>query len=173
MTTGPWPTKGVTARLPDSSRNGSARGIVSFAMLRSHLPQRATALRIYTAAVLANYAAQVPYNLHLYGGAFSRTGALVLGATLVWFLVAAALYRAGRRAGYWLLLSYAAVQVLFYLNNEVLLAFAGYGLPYHLARTEDLLVWVVFIVGDLNFLAAVGMVVYLLMDRSAVPRADP
>ena len=94
-------------------------------MLRSHLSQRATALRIYAAAVLANYAAQVPYNLHLYGGAFSRTGALVLGATLVWFLVAAALYRAGRRAGYWLLLSYAAVQVIFYLNNEVLLAFAA------------------------------------------------
>ena len=142
-------------------------------MLRSHLSQRATALRIYAAAVLANYAAQVPYNLHLYGGAFSRTGALVLGATLVWFLVAAALYRAGRRAGYWLLLSYAAVQVIFYLNNEVLLAFAGYGLPYHLAHTDDLLVWVVFVIGDLNFLAAVGMVAFLLIDRSSVPRVDP
>jgi hypothetical protein len=141
-------------------------------MLASRLPERATPLRIYAAVVLANYAAQVPYALHLYGLGFSRPGALLLGATLVWFLVAFALFRARRTAGYWLLLLYAVVQLLFYLDSEVILAFAGYGLPYHLARTQDLLVWAVFIIGDLNFIAAIAMIAYLLKVRFASAPED-
>ena len=131
-------------------------------------PARARIVWIYAAAVIANYVAQVPYALHLYGTAFSRTGALLLGATLVWFLVAMRLFLNGRRLGYWLLLTYAIIQTLFYLDGEVVMAFAGYGLPYHLSHPGDPIVWLTFLIGDLNFIAAVAMVVYLLTRRTAL-----
>jgi hypothetical protein len=137
-------------------------------MNNGHQPARARIVWIYAVTVIANYVAQVPYALHLYGTAFSRTGALLLGATLVWFLVAMRLFLNGRRLGYWLLLTYAIIQTLFYLDGEVILAFAGNGLPYHLSHTGDPIVWLTFLIGDLNFIAAVAMVVYLLMRRTAL-----
>jgi hypothetical protein len=133
---------------------------------------RARPMTLYAVVVIANYLAQVPYAWHLYGWSFSRTGALLLGATFAWFLIALVMFRAGRRAGYWLLLGYALVQVLFYLNSEVLLAFVGYGLPYHLSRTQDPIVWLTFLAGDFNFVAAVGAVVFLLRHRIGV-RSSP
>lgn len=138
----------------------------------SRQSSRAPIVRIYTVAVIANYVAQVPYALHLYGAAFSRTGALLLGGTLLWFLVALRLFLNGRRIGYWLLLAYAVIQVLFYIDGEVILAFVGYGLPYHLSHTQDLIVWLTFLIGDLNFIAAVAMTVYLLTRRRALLRAS-
>jgi hypothetical protein len=131
-------------------------------------PTRARIVWIYTVTVIANYAAQVPYALHLYGTGFSRTGALLLGMTLLWFIVALRQFLDDRRVGYWLLLGYAIVQTLFYLDGEVVLAFAGYGLPYHLAHTEDPIVWLTFLIGDLNFIAAVAMTGYLLARRRAL-----
>ncbi len=125
---------------------------------------------IYAGTVIANYAAQVPYALHLYGTAFSRPGALLLGATLLWFIVALRLFLKGTRLGYWLLLAYAVTQTLFYIDGELILAFAGYGLPYHLSHTADPIVWVTFVVGDVNFIAAVAAVVYLLRLREALLR---
>jgi hypothetical protein len=64
---------------------------------------------------------------------------------------------------------YAITQALFDIDGEVILAFAGYGLPYHLSHTADLIVWLTFVVGDLNFIAAVAVVVYLLRRRDAQP----
>lgn len=134
-------------------------------MSNSRRPIRAPIVRIYTVAVIANYAAQVPYALHLYGTAFSGGGALLLGATLLWFIVAQRLFLNGRRAGYWLLLAFSITQAVFYIDGEVVLALAGYGLPYHLSHTQDLIVWLTFLIGDLNFIAAVAMTVYLLTRR--------
>jgi hypothetical protein len=129
-------------------------------------------ITIYAVVVIANYVAQVPYTWHLYGASFSRAGVLLLGATLAWFLTALVLFRAARRAGYWLLLGYAVVQVPFYLNSEVLQALVGYGLPYHLSRTEDPIVWLAFLAGDVNFVAAVGAVVFLLRHRPGARSAS-
>jgi hypothetical protein len=137
-------------------------------MNKGNQPARARIVWIYAVAVIANYVAQVPYTLHLYGTEFSRTGALLLGATLAWFIVAMRLFLNARRLGYWLLLAYAIVQTLFYLDGEVVLAFAGYGLPYHLSHTGDPIVWLTFLIGDLNFIAAVATVVYLLTRRRAL-----
>jgi hypothetical protein len=134
-------------------------------------PTRAPIVLIYVAAVIANYAAQIPYALHLYGTAFSRSGVLLLGATLLWFMVAMRLFLNGRRIGYGLLLSYAIIQVLFYVDSEVILAFAGYGLPYHLSHTGDPIVWLTFLIGDVNFSAAVAMTIYLLARRRALLHA--
>jgi hypothetical protein len=129
---------------------------------------RAVPVSLYAAVVIANYGAQVVYALHLYGTTLSRSGALLLGATLAWFLIALSLYRAGKRAGYWLLLAYAAVQFLFYFNAEIIGTLVGAGLPYQLGRTDDPIIWLTFLVGDLNFVAAAGVLVYLLRHRSAV-----
>jgi hypothetical protein len=111
------------------------------------------------------------YALHLYGDGFSRSGAFLLGLTFLWFATALYLFRTRRRLGFWVLLAYATVQLLFYLDGEVILAFAGYGLPYHLARTQDAVVWLTLLVGDLNFVAAAGVVFWLVRGRKQLDRA--
>ena len=70
-----------------------------------------------------------------------------------------------RRLGFWVLLGYAIAQLLFYFHGEVILAFAGYGLPYHLAQARDAVVWLTFLVGDVNFVAAAGFVLWLGRQR--------
>lgn len=119
---------------------------------------------VLVAVVLANYLAQIPYSLHLYGSSWSGRGALLLGATFVWFASGAALLLRGRASGYWLLLSFLAVEFAFYFRNEVLLIPVGYGLPYHLTHAGDALLWVVFLIGDVNFLAA-GYFMWFLISR--------
>ena len=133
---------------------------------------RAPLIWIYGAAVAANYVAQVPYTLHPYGTAFSRSGAILLGATLVWFILAVGLFLKGRSAGYWLLLGYAVAQSLFYFDTEAIGALRGYGLPYHLTQTHDLILWLTFVCGDVNFLAALAMVFYLLTRRRRLARGE-
>jgi len=139
-------------------------------MLRNrYIPSRARLIWIYAAAVAANYVAQVPYTFHLYGTAFSRSGAILLGTTLVWLILAVGLFLKGRSVGYWLLLGYAGAQSVFYFDTEVIGALQGYGLPYHLTQTHDLILWVAFVCGDLNFSAALAMVLYLLTRRRLAP----
>ena len=128
-------------------------------------------VRWYGAAVVANYAAQVPYTLDLYGGAVSVRGAALLGATLLWFLAAIGLLAAGRRVGWWLLVAYAVAQALFYLHNEVVLAFAGYGLPYNLAHARDAVVWLAFVAGFVNSVAAVAFLAYAAREWRLVRRS--
>jgi hypothetical protein len=128
-------------------------------------PRRPWQITVFAIAVIANYVVQVPYALHLYGTVFSRTGALLLVATLGWFVVALWLFRRGSRGGYWLLVGYALVQLVFYLDSEVLMSFRGFGLPYHLAHTSDLIVWLAFVIGDLNFIAAGIAAFYLIRHR--------
>ncbi len=112
--------------------------------------------------VLVNYAAQVAYAADLYGLRVNPAGVVLLGATLAWFLVAFATLVEGRRLGYVLLLLYVAAQVAFYVHGQIVLAFVGYGFLYALTHAHDPVVWVVFVIGDLNLLAAVIALVYLL-----------
>jgi hypothetical protein len=121
-------------------------------------------LRVYALVVLLNYAAQVPYALHLYGLAFSRSGLGLLLATLAWFGIAWLLCRQDRPIGIGLLLAYALAQVVFYLNSEVVQTFRGFGLPYHLLRTTDPILWWTFLIGDFNFVAACAASVVLIRD---------
>jgi hypothetical protein len=126
------------------------------------------AVRAYAAIVLLNYAAQVPYAADLYGTHLNVAGAALLGATLAWFLVGLWGLADGRRAGYLVLLAYAATQVAFYFHGQVLLAFVGYGMVYALTHARDGVVWAVFLVGDLNFVAAVGAAAYLVVRRRSL-----
>jgi hypothetical protein len=124
-------------------------------------------LEVLIAVVLTNYLAQIPYTLHLYGLTPNPRGVLLLGATLLWFAAGTVLLLRARRVGYWLVLSFLAAELAFYFRNEIMLIPAGYGLPYHLAHTRDALLWVVFLIGDLNFVAAAYFVWYLLVPRSS------
>jgi hypothetical protein len=123
------------------------------------------ALQVLAALVLANYLAQLLYALHLYGSSVNGRGVLLLGTALVWFLAGMVLLFCNRSAGYWLLLSYLVTEFVFYFRNEILLIPAGYGLPYHLVHVQDSLLWTVFLIGDLNFLAAGYFICYLLIGR--------
>ncbi len=115
--------------------------------------------------VLANYAAQVPYALDLYGTHVSLPGVVLLGGTLAWFLAGVGLHRRGRPAGYWLLLSFLITEFLFYFLGQILPMTNGYGLVYVLVHARDPIVRSVFIVGDVNFIAAGCFAAYLAWHR--------
>lgn len=123
----------------------------------------------------ANYAAQVVYTSHLYGLHFNWLGGLLLGATLAWFVCGLILTGLGRSAGFWLLVSYFLAVFLFYFRNEILLIPSGYGMTYHLLHVSDPVLWWVFLIGDLNLLAAAVFIAWLLAlwlhpSRAVEPR---
>jgi hypothetical protein len=89
---------------------------------------------------------------------------LLLGAVFALFLVSFALLMARRRAGYYLMLSYLALEFFFYLWNSVGEVVHGFGLFFHLAD-RDLLLRAVFAVGYLSFLAAGYFLALLLVKR--------
>lgn len=130
-----------------------------------HLP---FPLRLLFAAVLLNYLAQIPYNLHLYGLNLNPRGVLLLGFTFVWFVTGFWLLLQRQAIGYWLTLGFVAVQVLFYFYNQIILMFYGYGLLYHLTHIGDPVVWVVQMIGNVNAVAAAYGLVYLVRNRSAL-----
>jgi hypothetical protein len=122
--------------------------------------------------VLANYAAQIPYALDLYGTHVNPFGVVLLLATLAWFLTGAVLQRRGLRVGYWLLVSFLIVEFLFYFHGQILGIFHGYGLVYNIVHAHDMIVRIVFLVGDVNFLAAGYFAAYLLLRRRRAGRVE-
>lgn len=134
---------------------------------------RPTPLLVYAAFILINYAAQVPYALDLYGLRINPVGTLLLGATFVWFIIGMTLLWQRRWPGYWILLAYVIAQILFYLRTDILGSFTGSGLPYQLFHARDAIVWLAFVAGDLNFLAALGALVYLLRRRRELSNQRP
>jgi hypothetical protein len=118
-------------------------------------------------AVLLNYTAQVPYAIHLYGPhVFARTTPDALfGITLCWFVLGLALLLRGSSRGFWLLFSFLATEFAFYLHNESVSIPHGYGLPYQLRDFHDLLLWFVFLIGGINFVADGYFLWYLCRRR--------
>lgn len=117
------------------------------------------------AVIVANYVAQVPYALHLYGPRFDLRGSALLLLTLLWFLAGLRLASRGQAIGSRLLLSFLLADFGFYLYNAVAGTLHGYGPRYHLERVADPLLWVVFLIGYLNMLAAGGLLWHLLARR--------
>lgn len=124
-----------------------------------------TVVVAYAAVVGFNYAMQVPYAIDLYGLRFSRPGALLLGATLAWFVAALWLYATGRRGGRPILVAFVFVQVVFY-THDVLMTLAGHGLGYQLTHARDSIVWLAFVAGAANLVAATAVVVWLAARRN-------
>jgi hypothetical protein len=127
------------------------------------------------AVLLANFAAQVPYFIHLYYSPQhplpDLRSALLMGGVLVLFLVSFGLLWAKRAAGYYLLIFYLALEFFFYLWNIAGGVAHGYGLFFHLADRDPVL-WVVNVVGYLSFFAAGYFLALLLVERRKFyPRA--
>ena len=112
--------------------------------------------------VVANYLAQIPYDIHQYHGRVNLIGTSVLFLTLIWFLLGYTLLRKHKKIGYWLLLSFLLVQSLFYFINEVVLSLYGYGMLHHYIHTTDWILWMVFFIGDVNFIASCCYSYYLI-----------
>lgn len=121
-------------------------------------------LGIVLVVVLANYAAQIPYYLYLYyfphGAPPSPTGTILLGLTLVWFLVGYAGLARGSRAGYWLLGGFLATEVGFYGWNMFVQVTHGYPPFLHLHASDPIL-FAVFGIGYLNLIAGIYFLYFL------------
>ncbi len=118
--------------------------------------------------VILNYMAQIPYDIHLYAGRFNPIGAVMLVGTLLWFLIGFNLVLKQSRMGYWLLFSFLVVQFLFYFHGQIILMLWGYGLFYHLLRFNDMILWWVFFIGDVNFFTAAFYIYYLWKKRKSL-----
>jgi hypothetical protein len=119
------------------------------------------------AVLLANFAAQVPYFLHLYYSPQNPLpdlkSSLLMGSVLALFIVSFSLLVAKRAVGYYLLTFYLTLEFFFYLWNIVGGMQHGYGLFFHLADRDPVL-WAVNAIGYLSFFAA-GYFLLLLITR--------
>lgn len=120
-----------------------------------------------SAIVLLNFAAQVPYFLHLYLGRqpwlTSLRSFAVMGLVFAFFLTAAILLFKGRREGYLLMVAFLATEFLFYLFGSVSSALHGFGLFFQV-RNPDVVLRVIYSVGYLNLFAS-GYFLLLLVSR--------
>jgi uncharacterized membrane protein (UPF0136 family) len=130
---------------------------------RRHVP-------ILLAAVLLNYAAQVPYYLHQYyfprHSPPSLLGVALLSATFMWFSVGYFWYVTGRTSGLWVLLAFLAIQILFYAHAILFGLLTGGGIVGQL-RTNSPFLLVVFLIGYLNFTIA-GYYAWRLLKHKGV-----
>lgn len=88
---------------------------------------------------------------------------LLLGGLLALFLAGFGLTLASKRAGFYLLAFYMALQFVFYLYNIVGGVLHGYGPFFHLSEPDPTL-WAVFTVGYLSFFAS-GLFLWLLLAK--------
>lgn len=132
---------------------------------------RSVFLAVVLAVIVSNYVAQIPYYLHLYYFprhiAPSPTGVALLGLTLAWFLLGYIGLARGWRAGYWLLLTYLAAVVAFYLGNMLNQVANGFG-PFFHVQTRDPILFVVFGVGYLNLVGGITFLALMAVFRRAL-----
>ena len=117
--------------------------------------------------VIANYLAQIPYSIYLYHTAWGTNiaGALLLLATFLLFIIPYMLLRRGSAAGYAGLLIFLTIEFLFYLWNFAGSVLHGYPPFFHLANRNPIL-FTVFLIGYINFLAAGYFLYYFLKNKS-------
>lgn len=134
------------------------------------MTQKRRRLDVLLAAVLLNYIAQIPYYLHQYY--FPRhlvpslPGTAALVVTFAWFLVGYLGYITGKKYGLPVLLTFLATQVLFYGHAIILGILLGGGIVAQL-QTHSPLLFVVFVIGYLNFAVAGYYLYWLIRHRKA------
>ena len=119
-------------------------------------------LNIVFVVVIANFIAQVPYLIHQYHGKPSAIGIILMTVVLMWFLTGYTLLLKQKMAGYIILITFLIVEFLFYLSNQVTQLASGKGILLHVLHPDDALLFVVFGLGYINFIAAGYFVFYLL-----------
>jgi lipid-A-disaccharide synthase-like uncharacterized protein len=128
-------------------------------------------LRAVALVVAVNYLAQVPYYLHQYYATYhaapSVLGAALLAATLLWFVLGIVGLHRGSARGYLLLISFLSVEFLFYVQTQVVQLISGHGVLLYVIRPSDPVLFIVFGIGYINFVAAGWFVYYLVTHRAA------
>jgi hypothetical protein len=121
------------------------------------------------AAVAINYLAQIPYYIHQYyiGRHLSPAwpGTFLLLLTALWFLAGYTRFISSKKYGRGLLLSFLATQVLFYGHAIIFGLINGGGAVAQL-KTHSPFLFVIFLIGYINFGVAACYLVWLLKNKS-------
>ncbi|HXR49914.1 MAG TPA: hypothetical protein VN778_02715 [Verrucomicrobiae bacterium] len=119
--------------------------------------------------VVLNYLAQIPYYFHQYyigrHLAPSWPGTVLLLFTFLWFLAGYTRFVTSKQYGVGLLLSFLAAQVLFYGHAIIFGLINGGGAVAQL-KTHSPFLFVIFLIGYINFGVAAYYLVRLLKDKS-------
>lgn len=116
--------------------------------------------------ILANFIAQIPYTIHLYGLprlVAVTPGWLAMLVVFVLFVGGYVLLMRRNKLGYLLLLIFLLMEFIFYLFNEISGLIHGYGITYHVMH-DDLLLKIVFLIGFINLFAS-GYFLFLLVYK--------
>jgi cation transport ATPase len=117
-------------------------------------------LRFLFIITIVNYLAQIPYYLHNYYFPHhlspTDSSIILLGITLIWFLLGYIGLQAHKVIGYWILLSFLAIEAVFYLHTLL------YGAVFAQLRNQSPLIKTVFIVGYLSGIVSAYYVTALL-----------
>ena len=127
------------------------------------------ALLVLFSIVISNYIAQVPYAVHLYGTHVNPIGVGMLAFTLLWFLLGFFLITKQNKWGYRLLLAFLITEFFFYLSGEIVTTFV-FRVENPIMRFNDMLLWFVFFIGDVNFVVAGYYIYYLIRNRMSILR---
>jgi hypothetical protein len=126
--------------------------------------------RLLLLVVTTNYVVQIPYYIHQYyvpyGLLPSLYGTALLSVTLFWFLSAYKLLTKRSIYGYYLMLSFLGVEFLFYLQTQISQLLISHQILLHVYRPDGVLLFMVFGIGYINFVAAAYFIGYLLRNRS-------
>jgi len=120
--------------------------------------------------ILANFIAQVPYTIHLYGVSRLATispGIIAMYVVFALFLVGYFLFRQKRVFGYWVLVIFLALEFLFYLWDFVGSLMHGFSLFFQLSNPDPIL-RAVFAIGYINLFASGYFLFLLLYKKSAL-----
>ncbi|MBW4061043.1 hypothetical protein HJC99_00515 [Candidatus Saccharibacteria bacterium] len=123
-------------------------------------------LYILFAVTMANFVAQIPYYLHQYyltsHTAPSPLGLVLMGGVLAWFLIGYHGLARYQKYGYILVLSFLSVEFLFYLQTQIAQYLSGHGIFLYVSSPHSLILFIVFGVGYINFIASAWFIYELL-----------
>jgi len=121
--------------------------------------------RTLLSVVLANFVVQVLYVMYQYDGRVSLMGILLMLGVFIWFLIGYILLWKKALAGFLVLLSFLITEFLFYLSTQITQLLSGQGILLHVLRPNDPVLFVVFGIGYINFVAAGFFIFYLIRHK--------
>jgi len=121
--------------------------------------------RTLLSVVLANFVVQVLYVMYQYDGRASLMGILLMLGVFIWFLIGYILLWKKSLAGFLVLLSFLITEFLFYLSTQITQLLSGQGILLHVLRPNDPVLFVVFGIGYINFVAAGFFIFYLIRHK--------
>ena len=134
-------------------------------------------LRWLFVVVTTNFLVQLPYYYHQYYAKYhvlpSLPAVLLVGAVLIWFLTAYYWLQKGRAVGYYFTMAFLIVEFLFYLQTQIMQLISGHGILLYVINPHDVILFIVFGVGYLNFFAAGWFVYYIHLHKALILEKNP